>query len=74
MSAKILIVDDEPPIIDVLSYNLSQANYEVVVARDGEEALAVARQEEPDLITQAMHLDAQRQMVEGMQAGRRSPA
>jgi two-component system response regulator VicR len=50
MPAKILIVDDEPPIIDVLSYNLKRANYKVVVARDGEEALAQARREQPDLI------------------------
>ena len=50
MSAKILIVDDEPPIIDMLSYNLKRANYEVIVARDGEEALVQARIEQPDLI------------------------
>jgi DNA-binding response OmpR family regulator len=50
MPAKILIVDDEPPIIDVLSYNLRRANYEVVIARDGEQALAQARRERPDLI------------------------
>jgi two-component system response regulator VicR len=50
MAAKILIVDDEPPIIDMLSYNLKQANYEVVIARDGEEAVTQARQEQPDLI------------------------
>jgi DNA-binding response OmpR family regulator len=50
MSVKILIVDDEPPIIDVLSYNLRRANYQVVIARDGEQALAQARREQPDLI------------------------
>ena len=50
MSAKILIVDDEPPIVDVLSYNLKQAHYQVVVARDGEEALAQAQREQPDLV------------------------
>ncbi len=50
MAAKILIVDDEPPIIDVLSYNLKRANYEVLIARDGEQALTLARQEQPDLI------------------------
>ena len=50
MSAKILIVDDEPPIIDMLSYNLKRANYEVIVARDGEQALDLARREQPDLI------------------------
>lgn len=50
MSAKILIVDDEPPIIDVLAYNLKRENYQVIIARDGEEALTQARQERPDLI------------------------
>jgi two-component system response regulator VicR len=48
--ARILVVDDEPPIVDVLVYNLRRANYEVFVARDGEEALSKARQEQPDLI------------------------
>jgi DNA-binding response OmpR family regulator len=47
---KILIVDDEPPIIDVLSYNLKRANYDIVIARDGEQALAQFRREQPDVI------------------------
>jgi len=47
---KILIVDDEAPIIDVLSYNLKQAHYQVVVAWDGEQALTLARREQPNLI------------------------
>jgi len=50
MPARILVVDDEPPIVDMLSYNLQQAKYEVIVARDGHEALLKARQEQPDLI------------------------
>ncbi len=50
MSAKILVVDDEQPIIDVLSYNLQRAGYDVIVAWDGEEALALARRERPALI------------------------
>ncbi len=50
MRAKILIVDDEAPIIDMLSYNLKRANYEVVVAWDGKQALAQARKTQPDLI------------------------
>jgi DNA-binding response OmpR family regulator len=50
MSAKVLIVDDEPPIVDMLAYNLKRANYEVLIARDGEEALEQARREQPDLI------------------------
>jgi two-component system response regulator VicR len=47
---RILVVDDEPPIVDVLVYNLERANYDVLVARDGEEALSKAQQEQPDLI------------------------
>ncbi|MBN1992635.1 MAG: response regulator transcription factor [Anaerolineae bacterium] len=50
MSARILIVDDEPPIVNMLAYNLKRANYEVLIAWDGEEALRQARQEQPDLI------------------------
>jgi two-component system response regulator VicR len=43
-------VDDEPPIVDVLVYNLKRENYKVSVARDGEEALTKARRDQPDLI------------------------
>ena len=50
MSVRILVVDDELPIVDLLSYNLRRANYEVVIARDGEEALVKARQMPPDLV------------------------
>lgn len=50
MTAKILVVDDEPPIVNMLVYNLKQAHYQVVTARDGEEAVVRARQEKPDLI------------------------
>jgi len=50
MSAKILVVDDEQPIIDVLTYNLQRAGYDVTVAWDGAEALALARRERPALM------------------------
>lgn len=50
MPGRILVVDDEPTIVDLLQYNLQRASYEVLVARDGEEALIKARQEKPDLI------------------------
>lgn len=66
MSAKILIVDDEAPIIDVLSYNLKQAHYEVVVARDGEQALTLARQELPDLVI----LDLMLPQIDGLEVCR----
>ena len=47
---KILAVDDEPNILLSLEYILEQEGYEVHVARDGEEALAVAEEVAPDLI------------------------
>ncbi|HHW56035.1 MAG: response regulator [bacterium] len=50
MTEKILVVDDEKPIADILRYNLEQAGYEVVVAYDGEEAVAKAKRDDPDLM------------------------
>jgi two-component system alkaline phosphatase synthesis response regulator PhoP len=50
MVSKILIVDDEPSIIEMLSYNLKQANFEVITAKDGKQALERTRSENPDLI------------------------
>ncbi len=48
---RILVVDDEPHIGELLRYQLERAGYEVLVARRGEEALVIARREHPDLIT-----------------------
>ncbi|MEO0895497.1 MAG: response regulator transcription factor [Bacteroidota bacterium] len=48
--AKILIVDDEADILDLLEYNFLQEGYQVVRAVDGEQALKVAAEEQPDLI------------------------
>ncbi|HYF62383.1 MAG TPA: response regulator transcription factor [Herpetosiphonaceae bacterium] len=50
MIQRILVVDDEPAVTDLLAYNLRKAHYEVLVAADGRQALALARQETPDLI------------------------
>jgi two-component system, OmpR family, alkaline phosphatase synthesis response regulator PhoP len=49
MSAKILIVDDEPDILDMLQYNLKKEGYEIILARDGQQALNLATKI-PDLI------------------------
>jgi DNA-binding response OmpR family regulator len=46
----ILVVDDEPSIVDVLRYNLEKANFSVLVARDGEQAIQLANARQPDLI------------------------
>jgi len=50
VSHKILVVDDEQSIVDLLEYNLLRNGYQVVVARDGRQALRLAREERPDLI------------------------
>ncbi|MFC5703103.1 response regulator YycF [Cohnella faecalis] len=50
MPGKILVVDDERPIADILKFNLEKEGYEVVCAFDGEEAVRLAFAEEPDLI------------------------
>lgn len=47
---KILIVDDEPDILEFLQYNLRKEGYEVVTANDGRQAIAVAEKEKPGLI------------------------
>ncbi|MFM2137738.1 MAG: hypothetical protein RJA57_45 [Bacteroidota bacterium] len=47
---KVLIADDEPDILEILKYNLVNEGYEVVTARDGDEALEKARRQQPDLI------------------------
>jgi len=47
---KVLIADDEPDILEILKYNLVQEGYEVITAKDGDEALEKARRALPDLI------------------------
>ena len=50
MTQRILVVDDEPAVSDLLAYNLRKAHYDVVIAADGQTALQQARQTSPDLI------------------------
>ena len=50
MAEKILIVDDEKPIVDSIKYTLYKEGYDVVVSYDGEDALEKVRKENPDLI------------------------
>ena len=47
---KILIVDDEPNILISLEYLMKREGYEVLLARDGDEALAAIRRERPVLV------------------------
>lgn len=50
MTHRILVVDDEPSVTDLLAYNLRKALYEVRVAADGRVALRLAGEFQPDLI------------------------
>ncbi|HEX5941187.1 MAG TPA: response regulator, partial [Anaerolineales bacterium] len=50
MTHRILVVEDEPAVTDLLAYNLRKAHYEVLTAADGTAALQLARESSPDLI------------------------
>jgi len=50
VSKTILVVEDEPTLVSTLRYSLEREGYRVVSAEDGEQAVAVAREERPDLI------------------------
>ena len=47
---RVLIADDEPDILEILKYNLESEGCEVITARDGDEALEMAKKTQPDLI------------------------
>lgn len=48
--ARILLVDDEPDIVETVQYALERDDYEVITAANGAEALGTARIEQPDLV------------------------
>jgi len=50
MTAKILVVDDEPNIVISLEFLLKREGYTVVIARDGQEAMEAIERERPDLV------------------------
>ena len=58
---KILIVDDEPNIVMTLEYTFKKSNYDVFIARDGQEALDILKTNFPDVII----LDVMMPMVDG---------
>ena len=67
MAKKILVVDDEKPISDIIKFNLEKEGYEVVVAYDGEEALEKVESEQPDLIV----LDLMLPKIDGLEVAKR---
>ena len=50
MSKRVLICDDEPYIVESVSYVVRKAGFDVVTAEDGEQALEAAHREKPDLV------------------------
>ncbi|MBL7924211.1 MAG: response regulator transcription factor [Bacteroidia bacterium] len=65
-SVKILLVDDEPDILEFMEYNLKKEGYEVFLAKNGKEAVEMARKERPHLII----LDIMMPVMDGIEACR----
>lgn len=61
---KILLVDDEQDILEIIGYNLSQEGYQIVTANNGKEAITKARKELPQLII----MDVMMPEMDGMEA------
>ena len=64
MSYRILIVDDEPDILEILGYNLKKEGYEVFMAEDGLQAIVQAKKHKPHLIV----MDVMMPNMDGIEA------
>lgn len=65
-SQKVLVVDDEEPILELLKYNLEKQGYEVRAASNGQEAVEIAKKFHPDLVL----LDIMMPKMDGVEACR----
>lgn len=63
---KILLVDDEPDILEFMEYNLKKEGYHVLTAKNGKEALEIAKKEKPQLVI----LDIMMPVMDGIEACR----
>lgn len=63
---KILVVDDEPDIVELIAYNLKREGYQVYTATNGQEAVTTAKKVMPDLII----LDVMMPKMDGIEACR----
>ena len=63
---KILVVDDEKPISDIIKFNMVKEGYEVVTAFDGREALEMFEAENPDILI----LDLMLPELDGLEVAR----
>ncbi len=64
--AKVLIVDDEPAIIMSLDFLVKKAGYQLFIARNGQEALEVVKNELPDVVV----LDIMMPDIDGFEVGK----
>ena len=67
---RVLVVDDEKDLVDLISYNLTRGGFEVVTAYNGNDALEVAQREIPDLVV----LDLMLPGIDGTEVARRLKA
>ena len=67
MAKKILVVDDEPDILKVVTFRLKKAGYDIKTAEDGQKALEEIKKEKPDLI----FLDLRLPIIDGYEVCRR---
>ncbi|MGA7880921.1 MAG: response regulator, partial [Terrimicrobiaceae bacterium] len=58
MADTVLIVEDEPDVVDLVRYNLAKAGFLVLTAGDGLKGLEIARTHRPDLIVLDLMLPA----------------
>jgi len=65
--AKILLVDDDPDILELLEYNLAKENYQLAKAFDGKEALEIAQTFKPALII----MDVMMPVMDGIETARK---
>lgn len=64
---KVLVIDDEPDILELLQYNLSKEGYEVRTASDGKKGIEIAKEFLPNLIL----MDIMMPQMDGVETGRR---
>lgn len=65
--AKVLIIEDDRSLADVVAYNLKQAGYEVLTAHDGQDGLLQAQMKSPDIVV----LDLMLPVIDGLDVCRR---
>lgn len=65
--SRVLIVEDDRPLAEVLAYNLRQAGYDVLVSHDGQDGLTQARLKTPDVVI----LDVMLPVIDGLEVCRR---